>query len=159
MKNLLLVIFAGSILSIGITGCFGDGKDETAAPEGDTDTDTDADSDTDADADADSDTDTDVADCVENTGWPCTCTAEVCDDGSSCIALQGMGDGSAGYCAATCTEGDHSSCPDTDFLADSMCGVQGEGVFYCVLMCTVASDCPADQDCADTGHGYGLCHP
>ncbi len=157
MKNLLLVIFAGSLLTIGLTAC-GD-KGDTNAPEGDTDTDTDADSDTDADADTDADTD--VGDCVENSGWPCTCTAETCDDGASCIGLQGMGDGTAGYCAATCSaQGAHSECPDTDYAAEAMCAVQGENIFYCALICYNGdADCPSDQTCYDTGHGYGICHP
>jgi len=159
MKNLLLVIFAGSMLSIGITGCFGDDKDDTDTTEGDTDTDTDADSDTDADADADSDTDTDVADCDMNSGWPCSCQTKVCDDGSDCLGIQGLGDGNTGYCAPTCTSGDHSSCPDTAYAADGSCLLTADKTTYwCVMVCGGDGDCPADQTCQDAG-GVTVCYP
>jgi hypothetical protein len=157
MKNLLLVIFAGSMLSIGITGCFGDDKDDTA-PEGDTDTDTDADGDTDADADADTDADTDVGDCTMNSGWPCSCQTTTCDDGSDCIGVQGLGDGTTGYCAPNCTSGDHGSCPDTDYAAAPYCALSDGTSYWCVLVCTGNGDCPADQTCQDAG-GTTVCYP
>jgi hypothetical protein len=157
MKNMLLAILLGSTLTIGLVGCFGDDKDDTNAPEGDTDADADADSDT--DADSDSDADTDVGDCTMNSGWPCSCQTDVCDDGSQCIGVHGMGDGSTGYCAPNCTKGDHSSCPSTGYAAEPYCALSdGAGSMWCVLVCTGASDCPADQDCQSAGH-FSVCHP
>jgi len=159
MRNLLLVTLATASLSLVLTGCFG--KDDSAEPEGDTDTDSDSDTDSDTDADADTDADTDVGNCELGSGWPCSCDPAVgCTDGSDCIGIQGFGDGSLGYCAPVCDKGDHSSCPGTDFSAQPYCLLSdGAGSFWCGLVCKQASECPSDQDCWDTGHGFGICYP
>jgi hypothetical protein len=162
MKNLLLTVFAASLLSAGLVGCFGD-KDDTGPEtnEGDTDTDTDADGDTDADADADTDADTDVTACPENSGWPCSCTAETCDDGAQCVSVQGMGSGTAGYCAATCSaQGAHGDCPAVAYDAEPYCVLSDGTNWWCALICMASdSECPPGQMCNDTGHGYGICLP
>jgi hypothetical protein len=159
MKNMLLAVLLGSTITVGLIGCFGD-KDDTGpdTTEGDTDTDTDADSDTDADADSDSDADTDVGDCTMNSGWPCSCQTTTCDDGSDCIGVHGLGDGSTGYCAPNCTSGDHSSCPDTSYGASPTCALSDGTNYWCVLVCSGNGDCPADQTCQDAG-GASVCYP
>ena len=152
-----------TLLFLAVLTCLsacGDKPDDTGpdGTEGDADADADADTDTDADADSDADTDT-TGDCALNSGWPCSCSGvHSCDDGSDCIGVHGLGDGTSGYCAPNCTHGDHHSCPSTAYTGTPYCALSDGTNYWCVLICHGDTDCPSDQTCQAVSGG-SLCYP
>jgi hypothetical protein len=130
-----------------------------AAPGSDGDVDADADADADADVDGDADSDTGIAtDCPMNSGWPCTCNQADCENDDICVGVQGMGDGTAGFCTHQCT--DDGDCTEF-FDGQGSCELTGDEVtFYCGLFCTDGDDCPSDQECQFAPIVDGsICHP
>jgi hypothetical protein len=127
--------------------------------DGDTDGDGDGDGDADSDADADSDSDSDVdPDCPMDSGWPCACDigTQACDDGSLCAEIDQPVMGR--FCAASCS-GEGGECPPTDYEAEGQCLLSdGQGEFYCILVCEDAGECPPDQPCVEVG-GVTVCLP
>ena len=158
MKKFWFVLLVlGLALNIGALACSSDDDDnDDGSSDGDTDTDTDGDTDTDTDSDTDSDTDADGdADCPANSGWPCTCTQQSCDNGDQCIGVQGLGDGTAGFCTKACS-GDGDCAND---FGSGMCVLDdGAGNLYCGIICTGDGECPPDQTCQPVTGG-SICHP
>jgi hypothetical protein len=154
-----------ALLVLALCGCrrveeipLGDGSVDSDS-DGDTDADGDGDADSDSDGDSDSDTDTDVdsdADCPFDSGWPCSCEVQTCEDGSDCITLSGF-EAYGSYCAAQC-EGEGSTCPYHAYGAMAECALTDlSNNFWCILVCTGPSGCPPDQECVNTGAGASVC--
>jgi hypothetical protein len=86
-----------------------------------------------------------------NVGAVCAADAGGCDNGLHCDTTA---DG--GYCTTGCsTQGSTSECPE-QAICDSFAG----GPMECFRICTVQSDCRADQECNGlTGSSIKACKP
>ena len=147
----------------------GDDDDDTesfadADADGDGDADTDADGDADTDADGDADTGTGgAATCPMNSGWPCVCDCQTCDDGSTCLGIPDVGDGTKGFCTKPCLV-DANCTSAGPWEAVGMCTLSTAGNEYgvetwCALICDSSTGgCPPMQSC-QTFQGGAVCHP
>jgi V8-like Glu-specific endopeptidase len=103
--------------------------------------------------------------CPYDVGYPCTCTgaSELCEDGSSCIALEGY----EGYlCAASCEgQEDNAPCqPSRGYGLAAACAlgdIEGEPQ-YCLLICGLDGEmaqCPPGQRCQESRSDVAVCVP
>ncbi|MCP4678480.1 MAG: hypothetical protein GY854_23820 [Deltaproteobacteria bacterium] len=120
----------------------------------DSDTDVDTDADTDADTDSDTDIDTDADDdvdggtdtfnpdaceeCILNSGFPCPCDAEECEDGSACEEFKDV-ETEYGICMRPCEE-------NNECFVNSGCAAQG----MCALSLTQDTDSDSETETALT---------
>ena len=158
-KFWFMLLVLGLAINIGIA-CGDDDDDDNDDDNDDSsgDTDTDSDGDSDGDSDSDSDSDGDCPECVMNSGYPCGCNAEACDDGSICGTFT-SGD-TAGGCFKPCTSG--ADCAADDYagcagIGDCVLQDTGSGDQYCGFTCTGDTDCPGGTYC-NTAIGIGVCY-
>ena len=108
--------------------------------------------------DSDSDSDGDV-DCPPNSGWPCSCDfspGAICEDDSQCVGFVDL-ESYGGVCAPQCS-GQGGDCPEHDYEGQAECwATDGEGTWWCILMCDDSAECPPDQECVDDGQDNTLC--
>ncbi|MCP4677994.1 MAG: hypothetical protein GY854_21255 [Deltaproteobacteria bacterium] len=132
--SMVFCLLMGLVLCFGNVAIAQDGG--TADGGGDTDTDTDADADTDSDADADTDTfNPDACDeCPLNSGFPCPCDAEECDDGSACVGFADVAT-EFGVCMRPCEE-------NAECLIGAGCAAMG----MCALSMTSDTDSDSETD-------------
>lgn len=113
--------------------------------------------------DTDDDTGTALTDggncapCPTNSGWPCHCAEDQCDDGSVCGTLYESD--TLGACFPLC-ESDDDCAVDAEFAGCEAVGacVLTDGTdMYCAFTCADTADCPEGTSC-DLSLGVGICY-
>jgi hypothetical protein len=136
--------------------------DADSDSDGDSDSDSDVDSDGDSDTDGDTDSDADCGECPHDSGYPCPCAVETCDDGSFCGALAAPEQSTSGngFCAALCEgEGDTTSC-----VVDLGCDAEGQCILMiddqpvCAYVCEADDDCPSNMYCDGSLDVISICY-
>ncbi len=127
--------------------CLGCGDNEAANDDTGSDTNSENDSDTDTEPDT-------SLECPLNSGYPCACDQNPCEDGASCLGIPNQG---TYYCSAECTE--EKDCLETlGWGVGAGCLINNDGddtPEHCVVKCKVDSDCPPGLTCIKAQAGVG----
>jgi hypothetical protein len=92
--------------------------------------------------------------CPADSGYPCTCSGNVCADDSPCVKFGGA----TGLCVKPCSPtGSSSECytqmasPDAvKRCAFELQGTGGSTFYGCLVRCTDSSQCPQGETCTTT---------